>query len=273
MLFLLLAVFSLILASRFIINDRVKAHPLEDSANIALATPPISLTALNNLIGDIIQDNSGITFGISMINLSDNSQLNYGETEPMEAASVSKILTATDFLNQVELGNESLGETLEDGNSASYDLQQMITVSDDNAWASLNDELGYDQLQDYANQLELDSYDASANNLSASDTATLLSQLYHGKLLDPTDTQLMLSYMKVANYRSFIVPAVPSHDTVYHKVGEVYDNVNDAAIITNGKQSIVLVIYTNGNGTYNWTERATLMQQITRAALRYYHLD
>ena len=271
--FLLLVTFGLILADRLVLNGHVKAHSLDGSIKITSEASPISLTALNNLISDVTQNNSGITFGLSMINLNTGSQLNYGQTGPMAAASVSKILTATDFLNQVELGNESLSETLEDGNTASYDLQQMITVSDDNAWDSLNDELSYDQLQDYANQLGLNSYDALGNNLSASDTATLLSQLSRGKLLNPADTWLVLSYMKVANYRSFIIPAVPSHDTVYHKVGEVDDNVNDAAIISNGRQSIVLVIYTNGNGLYNWTARATLMQQIAKPVLSYYHLN
>jgi beta-lactamase class A len=234
----------------------------------------VATAQFNNEINTIIKNNSSVDFGISVKDLSTGSQLNYGDTSSMTSASVSKILTATDFLDQVEQGNESLGETLEDGNTASYDLQQMITVSDDNAWESLNDDLGYSQIQSYANnQLGLSSYDADQNTLSSSDTANLLAQLYQGKLLNQSDTQLLLSYMETANYRTFIIPAVPSSDTVYHKVGEYGNEINDAAIITNGKQTIVLSIYTNSDNSVSNDQIANLMQEITKDSLSYYQLN
>ena len=79
--------------------------------------------------------------------------------------------------------------------------------------------------------------------------------------------------MKQANYRQYMVPAIPSYDTIYHKIGLYNDNVNDAAIITGDNQVISLVIFTNGNGTYDWPDRAILMQQITKAFLTYYGLS
>lgn len=244
-------------------NTKQKPHPAKT----------ISLAAMNSAVNGVISKNSDIDFEVAVTDLNNGSQLSFGQSGPMTAASVSKVMTATDFLSQVELGNESLGETLEDGNTAGYDLQQMIVVSDDTSWDSLNDELGYTQLQSYANNIGLSSYDYETNTLSAQDTATLFSELYQGKLLNHSDTQLLLGYMQQANYRNLIIPAVPSSDTVYHKVGEYDDNVNDAAIITNGKQTIVLVIFTNGNGIYDWSDRATMIQSITTPILEYFNLD
>ncbi len=278
--FLLLLSIGLFAGDRFY-HNHAKALSLSDSkvvktSSVALQTPirnSNSLVTLNNSVNSVINNNPGITFGVSINNINDGSQLNYGQTGPMTSASVSKILTATDFLKQVELGNESIDETLDDGNKASVDLNSMITVSDDNAWEALNDEVSYSQLQTYADQLGLTSYDADTNSLSPSDTADLLTRLYEGKLLNASDTQLVLSYMLNANYRTYIIPAVPSYDTVYHKVGFIDDDVNDTAIITNGKQTIVLSIYTDGNGSYDWTARASLIQKITTAVLNYYKLN
>jgi beta-lactamase class A len=217
----------------------------------------------------IINNNPQIDFDVSVVDLSNNKQTHFGEDSPMDVASVGKIITAVYFMKQVEAGNEKLSETI-NGSTAQYELQQMIVVSDDDAWGALNSELGYQGLQSYANSLGISDYSAVNNTLTSGDIAEVLTKLYEGKLLDQTDTQLILGYMKQANYRGYIVPAVPSSDTIYHKIGLLNDIVNDAAIITNGKQSFVLVIFTNGNGVYNWPARAVDMQQIATSAINAY---
>lgn len=233
------------------------------------------LATLRASVNSIINNNPDINFEVSSVNINDgDKQLDFGVSGPMTAASVSKILTAADFLQEVEKGQQTLNETLEDGNSASYDLQQMIVVSDDTSWDSLNDQLTYDQIISYADQIGIHSYHGENNNtLSAFDTANMLAKLWEGRLLNKTNTNLILGYMKQANYRQYMVPAVPSYDTIYHKIGLYNDNVNDAAIITGGNQVISLVIFTNGNGTYDWPDRAIMLQQITKAFLIYYNLE
>lgn len=233
------------------------------------------LATLSSSVNSVINNNPAIDFEVSSVDITGgDKQLTYGQTGPVTAASVSKILTATDFLQEVELGKQSLTQIFDDGDSASYALQQMIVASDDDAWEDLNNQLTYPQIQDYANRIGVNSFQWQNNTLSAYDTANLLAKLFEGKLLNIDHTNLLLGYLKQANYRQFIVPAVPSYDTVYHKIGEEDDNVNDAAIITNQNQSqaITLAIFTNGNGEYEWPERAVMMQQITTAFLTYYGL-
>jgi beta-lactamase class A len=262
------------------INGRTVYARLTETSNGALNSQngdqptAAQLATLKSTVNSIISNNSDIDFEVSAVDISGgNNRLDFGVSGPMTAASVSKILTAADFLQEVEKGQQTLSETLEDGNTASYDMQQMIVVSDDNAWESLNDQLTYTQIQSYADQIGVNSYQWQNNTLSAYDTANMLAKLWEGKLLNVANTNLILGYMKQANYRQYMVPAIPSYDTIYHKIGLYNDNVNDAAIITGGKQVISLVIFTNGNGTYDWPDRATMMQQITKAFLTYYGLS
>ena len=235
----------------------------------APAIDSAKLSTMANIINGIINQNSNIDMSVSMIDLGSGQSEHYGDTAAFTAASTTKVITAADFLHQVEAGQESLNETI-NGNTAEYEIQQMIVISDDNAWDELNEELGYDQLQDYANSIGLTSFQSEPNTVTSNDMALILEKLWEGQLLNSSNTQLLLGYMKQANYRQYIVPAVPSGDTIYHKVGLYEDNVHDEAIITSGSKAFVIVIFTNGNGVYNWPARAQIMQQITQAALAAY---
>lgn len=226
-----------------------------------------------NNIDSLLASTHGFNFEISVENLNNKSVLNFGPSTPMISASVSKILTAADFLKLAELGKENLNEILSDGQSASYALRQMITISSDTAWESLNDKVTYPQLQNYADSLGLTSYNYIYNTLSAADTVKLYADLYSGDLLDPIDTSLVLSYMKVANFRNYIVAAVPATDIVYHKIGIWNGELNDAAIITNNKTSVVMAIYSLATGPdSNPAVLPSIFQQITKLVLAYNNL-
>jgi beta-lactamase class A len=236
------------------------------AAQPVTTTPTIDLTSVSNQINSVIQQHSSIDFSVSLIDLTNGQSAHYGDSAAFTAASVTKLITAADFLNEVEKGQQTLTETI-NGSSAKYELQQMIVVSDDNAWDALNTHLGYAQVQDYAANLGWTSFQSIPNTVTSDNIANLLQQLYGGKLLNTSDTNLLLGWMKQANYRTYVVPAVPAGDTIYHKIGLYEDFVNDATIITNGKQTVVLVIFTNGNGTYNWPARALMMQQIAKPVI------
>ena len=251
----------------------IKAEDLNSQSTItpheASKATPSATTSMNNAIQAVINDNTNIDMSVSLIDLGNGQSAHFGDSSPFTAASVEKVLTAAYFLHQVENGQESLNESI-GGNSAQYELQQMIVVSDDTAWEALNNELGYNNLANYAASIGWNDYGATANTLSTNDMALLLAKLWGGTLLNKSDTGLLLKFMKAANYRDYMVPAVPAGDTIYHKVGLYDDDVNEATVITNGHQSFAIVIFTDGNGTYDWTTRAKLMQDITRAAIKVY---
>jgi len=234
---------------------------------------PVDTTQLDSQINAIISQNPDITFGVSITDVNSGATYHYGNSAPMTAASVTKVLTATDYLKEVDLGHKSLDTIMVDGHTAQYDMEQMIVVSDNDAWHVLNDALGYPQMQSYAHSIGLSSYAYSNNVISAKDTALLLHDLYTRKLITEDHTQLLLSYMARANYRDLIIPAVPETDTVYHKAGEYAGSLNDAAIITNDSRAIVISIFTKSNKSYSKSRVASLMQDITTPALVTFQLN
>ena len=236
-------------------------------------TANINTSQLDAEINAIISQNPDITFGISIKDLGTGAVYDYGSSEAMTAASVTKVLTAVDYLKQVELGNRSLSTKMANGYTAQQNIEQMIVVSDNDAWHILNENLGYSQMQQYAHSIGLTSYDYTDNTISSSHTTKLLGDIYGRTLINESNTQLLLSYMERANYRDLIIPAVPTYDTVYHKAGEYLVNLNDATIITNETDTIVLTIFTESKSTYNKPRISSLMQQITTPTLATFKLN
>jgi beta-lactamase class A len=229
------------------------------------------LTSLASQVNSIINTNSNIEFSVTTVDLNSGLSEHYGDNASYDAASIGKLVTATTLLHEVQAGQVSLSQTLDDGNTVQYDLQQMIVISDDNTWATLNDFLTHPVMQAYAdNIIGMTGYDADNNTMKNTDVATLLQKLWNGQLLNTQYTKLLLSYMKIANYRGYMLPAIPASYTTYHKVGLDEDNVHDVAIITKGGRDIILAIFTNGNGTYDWPNRAAIMQQIAKIVLNAY---
>ncbi len=243
--------------------SRARAHAAAEAARRS------RISSFSSQVNAILQANPAITFSVTAIDMATGAEQHTGSSDSFDAASTGKLLTAAAFFHEVEQGQLSLQQTI-DGQTAQTLLQQMITVSDDTAWLELNDTIGHDELAAYARSIGIADYDADSNLLGSSDVALVLQKLWAGALMNASDQKLLLGWMQQANYRDFIVPAVPSADTVYHKAGEDEDNVHDAAIITNGDHTIALVIFSNGNGTYQWESRAALFQQITAAAIKDY---
>jgi len=261
--FLLAAVLLAGIGGHLVWSAHVSAEMSTRQAQIAAA----ALTAqrvkkLNDQITTLLPANPDVTLSISTISQVNGLQ-HYGSGAPFDGASVGKLLTATDFLHHVELRTASLQQII-DGQTAQSLLQQMIVNSDDAAWTSLNDFLTHADLGRFADSQGIHGYDPDTNTFGSNDIALLLQKLYDRQLLNAANRSLLLSYMAQANYRTFIVAGVPAGYTVYHKVGEDDDDVHDAAIITNGKHYVILVIFTDGYGTYDWDARAQLMQTITQ---------
>ena len=232
----------------------------------------VDTTKLTEQINAIIAQNHDIIFGISIKDISTGQTYDYGNVGPMTAASVTKVLTAVDYLKQVELGNRRLDQVMSNGYTAQQNIEQMIVVSDNLAWEILNNNLTYGQMQQYAESIGLESYYYADNTISSNDTTLLFADLYERKLINESNTQLLLSYMERANYRDLIIPAVPAHDTVYHKAGEYLINLNDATIITDGNTTVALTIYTESTGYYDKARVANLMQQIAIPVLETFQL-
>jgi beta-lactamase class A len=216
-------------------------------------------------INKTIADNPGMEISVAIQDLNTGKTYHYGLNDPFIAASISKIITAAMFLHQVEIGSDSLDETI-GGGTAQYQLQQLIEQSDNTAWLDFNDLLTHNGLQAYARSIGISDYDSDQNTLTVDDISLLLGKLYKNQLLSPAHTKLLLSYMHSANEAEFIVASVPSGVQVYHKAGWLDDRVHDAAIIDNGKHPYALVVFTkDDSGTYDSAAGHQIFSDITGA--------
>lgn len=222
-------------------------------------------------LDSIITANPSVSIGVALIDLDDNdTSFTYGRITPFTAASTTKILTAASFLHGVEQGSYSLNMPL-GISTASWQLQEMVNQSDNDSWSLFLELIGNAQLDAYARQNGLLSFDADSNTISPLDEARLLAKLYQHQLLNTADTSLLLSYMQNTNDETLIPAALPSGAVVYHKYGELLDTdddgsgnfVHDAAIISYHGQHFVLAIYTDKSDDLDITTRQQIIHNIT----------
>jgi beta-lactamase class A len=267
-----------ILASGYSITKKTSAHTRTQSSDEKEATTISSAAdkaqeaaakaTFISSVQNAISNYSSADIGVSMIDLDTNTQTDVGETAAYTAASTTKVLTAVLYMHRVEQGSATL-DTVIDGSSAQTLLQKMINLSDNTAWADLNDYLGKPQLQAYAANLGLTSYDPYENTITPHDEAQLLAKLYDGELITQTHAKLLYSFMQHTSNEDLIPAALPSDATVYHKYGYLGGELHDAAIITYKGHHIALTIYTKGTDLSDYDARTAVFHTITNAATTY----
>ncbi|GAA4025169.1 hypothetical protein GCM10023063_01880 [Arthrobacter methylotrophus] len=221
--------------------------------------------AVDSEINSIINANSQYQIGVTLIDLSNGSNHQYGVQAPFEAASTAKVLSAVAYYHLVETGAVSLDDPLGDYTSG-FQIKEMIQDSDNDSWSLIMDAVGHSELQDYASSIGIN-YDPETNTLTPTEMASILAGLYSGKLLNQQDTAQLLSYMQNTNYESLIPAAVPAGITVFHKYGLLDDELHDASILTDGTHSYVFVIYTKGQDVTDIPARTDVFHQLTQAVV------
>ncbi|WP_426998204.1 serine hydrolase [Pseudarthrobacter sp. N5] len=220
------------------------SQPNQPGAGVHDSTPSVGIGGnLQTAIDRVISDNAGYRIGVALVDTTDNAVHEYGSAEPFVAASTAKVLAAIAYLHKVESGQASLADPMDDYNSG-YELQEMIQDSDNNAWASVLDAIGPEELQAYSAQTLGIDYSMDENVLTAADMARTLAGLFEGRLVDAENTSLLLSYMRDTNFESLIPAAVPAGIQVFHKYGMLGGELHDAAILNKDGKSFVLVLYT-----------------------------
>lgn len=227
----------------------------------------LDVSAFETAVNQAIAHNPGLDVGVVATDLKTGKTYQYGDSAAYTAASVSKLVTAFGYIHKVEQGQASMQNTV-GGATAQEQIRKMLVNSDNTAWKSFYAASIFpcSAQNAYAHELGLTSYDCVSNSINTADMATLLVKLQTKQLLNAAHTDLVLSYMKQANYRQYMVAAVPAGLTIYHKVGYLEDRVHDAAIITDGKTSYVLVIFSKSKtATYPMTTGTQLIHNITES--------
>ena len=202
------------------------------------------IAGMNDALQAAVDSDQKIHASVTLVDLDTGITYQAGLTQSFTAASTTKVLTAVAYLHEVELGKATLDQTLDNGMTAQQAMQQMIEVSDNDAWAALDDALGSYRTT-YAQALGMKSFDASDNSITTADEAKLLTKLAQGSLLTNAHQELLYNLMANTDSTNLISAILPTGSTVYHKYGELGSELHDAAIVTMGSHHFILVIFTN----------------------------
>ncbi len=245
------------------------ATPTAPAAPAAAAAPAAPAAAagvspaLDAELNGIIDANGEYQIGVSLIDLADGTEHDYGVQQAFEAASTAKVLAAAAYYHLVESGGASLNEPMGDW-TAGFQLKEMIQDSDNDSWSLIMDAVGHQQLSDYASSIGVN-YSPESNTLTPAEMARVMAGLYSGKLLDKDDTAELLSYMQNTNYESLIPAAAPADVEVFHKYGLLDGELHDAGVLAKNGSAYALVIYTKGDSDADIPQRTDVIHQLTRA--------
>lgn len=212
-----------------------------------------------NLTDDLTGD-----YGFYVIRLDGSNEYGVNETDSFKAASLIKLPTAVAVYKQSEEGLLDLDAryTLKEsdkmeGNGTvnnyqagtSFTFRQlmgyMINQSDNTAFNIFEIYLGDRKIQETIKALDMTRTSIYDNLTSAKDTAQLIKKIKDAEILNRTDSNEILSYMRDSEFNDWIVAGVPEGTIVEHKHGRLGGVVNDAGIVY-GPNPYILVIVSTG---------------------------
>lgn len=254
---------------------------------IPTAKATIDPTAQKQLLADLQTIFHGGTASVSIRNLDTNEVVQLNSNQVFDAASTSKIIIATYVYHQASAGDINLDDSLtvhaDDIQTGTGDLQNrdtpftmsyrdlvkvMLQSSDNTAAHVLAQAVGEDKVQAFTvNQLGLHHTDRTANTTTADDMRAAMEALYQGKVASQNLTNELLSYMVNTDFEDRLPADLPTGVKVYHKIGNgIQGDMDDIGIITDGKHTYSVAIYTSGFG-----DQSVATDAIAQASLRIYN--
>lgn len=222
---------------------------------------------MKSIVGKIVSENEG-DFGVAFKDLTSNKSWEINGDKIFIAASTMKVLAVSGLYDAVERNVASLDASI-DGVKLRERARLALEVSDNNSWESINNTIGYKNLQKYALRLGLNDTSVLDNSISAVDFRNLLEKLYRGQLLNDENTKEVLSFMDSTETENRIPKGADGAEIIYHKTGTLDALTHDGGIIKSGKGNYILTVYTE-NVLGNIDERSALIAQISKVVWREY---
>ena len=144
----------------------------------------------------------------------------------------------------------------------------MIKQSDNTAaYILANHIIGFPKLKTIVSEWGLTQTDMVKNTTSNQDTAKLFRMIYDGKIANQAYTQEILSFLKDTDFETRLPAKLPERVITYHKIGTEAGIVHDAGIVTDGKVTYYIGVFTNG--VSEGEEADTLMADVSKAIYEY----
>lgn len=144
----------------------------------------------------------------------------------------------------------------------------MIKQSDNTAaYILANHTIGFTKLADLTTQWGLTQTDMVKNNTSNQDIAKLFRMIHDGKITDNAHTQEMLSFLKDTDHETRLPAKLPDKAITYHKIGTEVGVIHDAGVVTDGKITYYIGIFTKGTAENEQTD--ALIAEVSKTVYEY----
>lgn len=246
-------------------------------------TPDDLAQKINTVIKDEWND-----YSIVVENYGSDFALRQSEAEIFIAASINKLpilaalyylankgdidLDATITLQAADIQDYGTGSMRYDKPGTVYSIKTlaklMIKQSDNTAaYILANHTIGLSKLADLTTQWGLTQTDMVKNNTSNQDVAKLFRMIHEGKITDNAHTQEILSFLKDTDHETRLPAKLPDKAVTYHKIGTEVGVIHDAGIVTDGKVTYYIGIFTKETAENEQTD--TLMAEISKMVYEY----
>lgn len=161
-------------------------------------------------------------------------------------ADLDKIIT----LQQEDIQDYGTGSIRYDAPGTTYSVKTLVKLmmqKSDNTAAYLlaNHVVTTEKIQALIDRWGMTQTDIVNNKTSNNDVAVLMEKIYLGNVVSTALTQEMLAFLKDTDTEDRIPADLPSSVRVYHKSGNGQGQIHDVGIITDGKRTYYLGIFTS----------------------------
>lgn len=240
-------------------------------------------TKINDLI-----NNTWVNYSIVVDNFTKPFTMNISESEIFTAASVNKIpilaalyyyaqkkdidLDQVITLQKEDIQDYGTGSLRYETPGTTYSIKTlarlMMKQSDNTAaYILANQIIGIDKIIILNESWGLSQTDMINNKTSNKDMNILLRKMYEEKITNHAYTQEMLSFMKDTDFETRIPANLPKNTIAYHKIGSEVRTLHDVGIVTNGKLTYYIGIFTTDVDDDPTTE--ALMAKISKLVYDY----
>ncbi|MBI4100241.1 serine hydrolase [Candidatus Microgenomates bacterium] len=265
-------VFGIFAVRSFLEADKeIKSSPKTSSAKptpIPVNPAASEIELLSKIANLFSAANPDIEYGIFVYSLKTGRNFGFNEVGARHAASVSKILTATYLLKNVEDGKVKLNDKMGTYN-VEFNLKQLVNQSNNISWNMIDDLLGVEPQNEFAKSIGLSTFELRENTLSPKEAAMLFIKIYKDGLLNESSRRRLFSYMQNTETENLIPPAIPEDIPLYHKTGMFEGEVHDVAIIDHPTNPFVLSIFTANKLYPDYEGRAQLIQKVASEVYAY----
>ena len=163
-------------------------------------------------------------------------------------------------------------------------LQHMIDESDNTAAHMLISAAGFGYLQQqfpkmgllyteiFPEGMSLRSTPVRYENYTtAREMSMLLEKIYHGEMVDPYSSELMIEFLKHHHVKARLAKHVPSGWEIAHKTGLLRGACHDSAIIFTPHGDYILTVLTGQNRSYGRAK--DFIDKVGRITYKYYRSD